>query len=153
TIFVKNSTKTTLFTNVGGGTGFGGAIAIAVTNNGSLNIGLDGKGAVKMENCILQQNTAGSGGAIYAQTALVSGVSPLGSASLALDLRNNTLVGNRAVDKFGAFGTPGGAIEVEAFGSSGAPGGTSVVTGTLLNNIIRGNTSLGNPPSGDMIIT
>ena len=123
---------------LGGDFGGGGAIDVIAEDFG---IGNPGHAALTMENSVLQGNSAGMGGAIRA-ISFING-SP-GTAQIELDLRNNTIVANKATVLFG------GGLAVLAAGLSGAPADSSTVTGTLLNNIVRGNTAPSFPTGGDI---
>jgi predicted outer membrane repeat protein len=141
TLFLKNTGVRVK----GGSIGAGGAIRIVAQD--FLN-GAAGNATLTMENSVLQENTAGTGGALHVQALISTPPDPQGTASVVLDLRNNTLVGNKATFSNGGFG---GGINAVAFGDDGAPAGSSTVTGTLLNNIVRGNTAAGFPSSGDIL--
>ena len=97
-------------------------------------------------NSVLQGNSAADsdGGAIGARAFVFESSGPHGTANVFVDLRNNTIAANKAANI-------GGAFEGFAFAPDGAPVGSSAVTGTLLNNIIRGNTAKAFPPSGDIV--
>jgi hypothetical protein len=127
-LFLKNSAARL----EGSSIGTGGAIEI-ISNDFNAGGGSSSAG-LTMENCILQANQAGRGGAIAARTSISDAPLPQGTARVSLDLRNNTIVANRASHSFGA-----GIISTSR-GANGAPVGSSTVTGTLLNNIISGNT-------------
>jgi hypothetical protein len=154
--------------------GTGGAVSMRVVGNGRLDIArsifarnaailatggaidvwsddliLAGTGAgtavLTMENCVLQDNRAAERGGAIALRAFVPvhpAPEPL-HARVEVDLRNNTIAANRASSGGGLAAIP---YEVDF------PGATALVTGTLLNNIIRGNTATGLKESGDILL-
>ena len=104
-----------------------------------------GRGALRAENSVLQDNRAkDSGGAIALRTLVVPERDPAFTAEVRFDLRNNTIAANRAADS-------GGGLAVLAYGVDGVPTASSLVAGTLLNNIIRSNIAPGLTASSDIL--
>jgi hypothetical protein len=122
--------------------GRGGAIEVFTSDV------LDGalaSAALILENSVLQGNKAGTGGAIGVGANINGAPFPPSTTSVLLDLRNNTIVANKATFLYG------GGLDIVASGYAGAPPGSSIVSGALLNNIIRGNTAASLPASGDIL--
>lgn len=122
--------------------GEGGAILVHARDQGATS----GRVELTMENSVLDGNKAAIGGAINAEAFFFS---QPGTPSVSLDLRNNTFVGNKAAGKT-EFTGRGGALYL--FANAGSASGHATVTGTLLNNIIRGNTATRFPESGDILL-
>ena len=127
--FLAAIVRSVFLKNGGANEGGGGAIeADAQATDGG-----EAAGSLLITNSVLQESTALSGAAVQAIATAPAAPAAGGTASLALDLRNNTIVANKAAQDFGT------AVQIFSFAPTDNPTGSATVTGTLLNNIIWGN--------------